>query len=146
MTDPRHWFTGTRLSRRRLLRASIATTALATGPIFAGAALRRDAAPEAVDRLAALLPAASAAAVGRAYLANAPDVAGLDGVRSALLLRIPALAEPRRVSDQDLRALLEARTRADFGVGDIARVDGWILATTETLLCAYVALLGDRAV
>jgi hypothetical protein len=145
MTDRRHWTTGTRFSRRRLLRASIATTALATGPIFAGAALRRDAATQAVDRLAGLLPAASAAAVGHAYLATGPDVAGLDGVRSALFDRIPVLAEPRGVSDGDLRALLEARTRADFGVSDIARVDGWILATTEALVCAYVALLGDRA-
>jgi hypothetical protein len=36
----------------------------------------------------------------------------------------------------ELLALVDARVRAEFGAGDIVRVDGWVLARTEARLCA----------
>jgi GMC oxidoreductase len=93
--------------------------------------------------IVALLPMTSAAAIGRAYLATGPDVADLASVRGALREKVPSLFGSDASSDRRLRELLGARTRADFGVGDVVRVEGWILARTEALLCAYVALLHD---
>ena len=140
MNDQRSWFTGVRVSRRRLLRASVASTTLVTGSILSGGLFRRDA---AADRVVALLPMTSAAAIGRAYLATGPVVADLASVRGALREKVPRLFGSDASSDRRLRELLDARTRADFGVGDVVRVEGWILARTEALLCAYVALLHD---
>ena len=134
-----------RCTRRRFLRASLGSTALVTGSILAGTTLRSGAPASPVDRLVSLFPAASAAVIGRAYLGTRPDVVDLDGIVAALRQKLPALAMPDRASDRRLRTLLDARTRADLGDGDVVRVDGWILARTEALLCAYVALRLDGA-
>jgi hypothetical protein len=128
-----------------LLRASIGSAVLVTGSLVAGVMFRRDSVVTSADRLAALFPAASLAAIGHAYLATRPDVADLAGVLAALGEKIPALEGSETPSDQGLRHLLDARTRADFRVGDVVHVNGWVLARTEALLCGYVALTRDRA-
>jgi hypothetical protein len=40
------------------------------------------------------------------------------------------------VTRDALRALMDARVRAEFGAGDVVRVGGWVLARTEARLCA----------
>ncbi len=145
MSEARHPFRRGRCTRRRFLRASVASTAIVSSSILAGATFRNDAGASTAERLAALLPAASAAAIGRAYLATGPEVADLEGIATALREKVPALSGSDQSSDRRLRELVDTRSRADFGDGDVVRVGGWILARTEVLLCAYVALVRDGA-
>ena len=78
----------------------------------------------------------SAERIGRRYLASPmaePD-------RNAILAASPrlerALAAPREQIARQLRRTIAV----DFRRGDVAVVDGWVLAKSEARLCALVAL------
>ena len=92
--------------------------------------------PEALEQaLAVLLPSrASAAAVGEAYLRQAPLEASA-GTLEALILGsareagLPITAEGLRL-----------RIERDFVEEKIVRLDGWVLSATEVRLCALTRL------
>ena len=96
----------------------------------------------AADRLvAALRRPASAAVVGRAYLAGHPAEAD----RSWLAERLGADlrcqdCDPARSDAARLRTGVARQLRADFAQSRVVRVDGWVLSVTEARLCALAAL------
>jgi hypothetical protein len=139
MNDGRRAF-APRLTRRSLLRAALGSSAFAAGSIAFGTGLRGASRQTLADRLAAILPATSAAAIGREYLRANPGEADPDAVVRRLVARAPGLVSARRASDRDVRAAVLASTRLDFRDGETVRIHGWILAQTEVLLCALVAL------
>jgi hypothetical protein len=78
---------------------------------------------------------ASARAIGRAYIAAAPEE--VDPGRLATLLGM------RPGSDEPVDALrwrIGARVRADFAAGRTVELEGWLLAESEARLCALLAL------
>jgi hypothetical protein len=79
----------------------------------------------------------SAAVVGHAYLAGAPEEADLAG----LVRQIDPGPEVG-----DLRRAIAERVRADFVAGRMTRVEGWMLAETEARLAAVCALLDGPVV
>lgn len=98
--------------------------------------------PGAADRLASVLGRpASAAAVGRAYLAGHPGEADRDWLAAQLSadLRLRD-CDPARSEAARLRAGLSRQLRADFAQSRVVRVDGWVLSVTEARLCALAAL------
>lgn len=79
----------------------------------------------AVGRL--LSHRASAAAIGRAYLAVSPGEASAD--------RLRALFAPGITAEE-----LAAQVQTDFSIGRIVVIKGWALSLTEARACALVAL------
>jgi len=79
---------------------------------------------------------ANAERIGRRYLASL----GAETNRNAILGASPplqrALASPPGQAAEMLRHAIDA----DFRRGDVAVVDGWVLAKSEARLCALVAL------
>jgi len=74
--------------------------------------------------------------LGDSYRAQFPAEAH-PGVLSGLIRSSLGLGSRGALLDQAaLLAVVDARTRAEFGAGDIVRVDGWVLARTEARLCA----------
>jgi hypothetical protein len=96
----------------------------------------------AADRLVAVLRRpASAAVVGRAYLAGHPAEADRAWLAAQLGgdLRCQD-CDPARSDATRLRAGLARQLRADFAQSRVVRVDGWVLSVTEARLCALAAL------
>jgi hypothetical protein len=89
--------------------------------------------PEGVrDRLMGLVTDRGAARrLGSIYLASGAEPARLQ----ALLEALAAVPGP-----EPIRALLDARRRESFVAGDVAIVDGWVLARTEAEIFALIAL------
>jgi hypothetical protein len=116
-------------SRRHLLRVALGAAAGALAGLIARPAPRATAGALFRDR-------PSAERIGRRYLAS--PTAEQD--RTTILAASPglarALAAPR---DQAARQLQQA-IDADFRHGDIAVVDGWVMAKSEARFCALVAL------
>ena len=96
----------------------------------------------AADRLVAVLGRpASAAVVGRAYLAAHPAEAKRDWLAERLSADLRCHdCHPARSDAGRLRAGLARQLRADFGQSRVVRVDGWVLSLTEARLCALAAL------
>jgi len=96
----------------------------------------------AADRLVAVLGRpASAAVVGRAYLAGHPAEAKRDWLAERLGADLRCQdCDPARSDAARLRAGLARQLRADFGQSRVVRVDGWVLSLTEARLCALAAL------
>ena len=91
--------------------------------------------------MSALGRPASAAAVGRAYLADHPDEADRDRLAAQLGAGLRCQdCDPARSDTARLRAGLARQLRADFGQSRVVRVDGWVLSLTEARLCALAAL------
>lgn len=119
------------LSRRLLL---LAAAAIGLAPADARAAPRCDAAA----RLARLArPAASARALGLAYLARRPEEASPARL-AGLVLAALALGEGdlATLDDRRLAALVAARVRAEFAAGALESAGGWMLSRTEARLLA----------
>ena len=76
---------------------------------------------------------ATAWALGRAHLAASPDPAALHARFQALVA-----AGPRDLAE--LRDLVGAATAEDLERGEVALVDGWVLARTEAEMLALAAL------
>ena len=76
-------------------------------------------------------------ALGRAHLAAGADPAALHARFRAL-----AASGPRGLAD--LRALVAAATAEDLERGEVALVDGWVLARTEAEILALAALAWRR--
>jgi hypothetical protein len=91
-------------------------------------------------RLTGLFTApASAAAVGRTWLAQVPPPRSDElaaEVMNALELDQAGLA---RLDDQAVRARLLTRISDDFARGDVVTVNGWVLSRVEVLLYAVIA-------
>jgi len=86
---------------------------------------------------------ASAAHLGRAYLAMAPAEAETDKLIHALDIGIPDLAAMTERGDQSVvRSALAGRITRDFGEGLTTVLDGWVISRTEARLCALHALDG----
>ncbi|HTO82362.1 MAG TPA: hypothetical protein VMQ73_09010 [Methylomirabilota bacterium] len=116
-------------SRRHLLRVALGAAAGALAGLIARPAPRAAAGALFRDR-------PSAERIGRRYLASLtaePD-------RNAILAASPrldrALAAPVEQTARQLRQAIAV----DFRHGDVAVVDGWVLAKSEAHLCALVAL------
>ena len=128
------------LTRRNLLRllASLGVV-LATRPLGVLSTLGRSAGRESLGaRLLRLFRStASAAAIGRVYLQNAPQDAD-----ERRLLRLICSSGHRwhTANTRQLRLLIALQQVEDFKQGRLARVHGWILSETEARLCALAAL------
>lgn len=96
----------------------------------------------AADRLVAVLRRpASAAVVGRAYLAGHPAEADRDWLAAQLDADLRCQnCNPARSDAARLRAGLARQLRVDFAQSRVVRVDGWVLSVTEARLCALAAL------
>jgi hypothetical protein len=128
-------------SRRGFLRGLSAGAALSlSGPLFA--ALSACAREEALRAPLAgfFADPASAAVVGREYLAAQREEADADTLVSRLVGSARARFEDAAGDPARLAALLRERHRADFEAGSVAVVRGWILSRTEARLCALAAL------
>jgi hypothetical protein len=91
--------------------------------------------------LAALDRRASAAEVGRAYLAGVPQEANRACLVDALTDGLGAQGcHLGRVGKADLRAALARQIRQDFADRQVVRVDGWVLSVTEARLAGLAAL------
>ena len=73
--------------------------------------------------------------IGRRYLSLYPEEADVDRLWTALV----GSSAPARTDELKMR-LAQLRQR-DFEDGEIAIVDGWILARTEARACALLALV-----
>jgi hypothetical protein len=111
------------------------------GRVWTGLAGVRSA--KMADRLAAVFSRpASAAAVGRAYLAAHPGEAGVDrlaGELEAALRR--SGCEPARADLATLRRAAAHQIKEDFAQSRVVQVDGWVLSLSEARLCGLAALL-----
>jgi hypothetical protein len=95
----------------------------------------------APERLVGLFTrTASAATIGRGYLATQPQPTSRHDLTRHVVAGLPAGLDVRRASDHDLRAALAHRIQSDFATERVATVDGWILSETEARLCALAAL------
>jgi hypothetical protein len=125
------------IGRRTLMRSGLfaalaPTLALVAGPL----APRRAAAAGPTARLAGIFrEPASARAIGRAYLRQAPEEA--DAARPLDLIHPGDCAA---LSTTELRRAVAARQRADFAAGRTVLLDGWVLSRTEARLCAFAAV------
>jgi len=118
-----------RPSRRFVLgwAAALATLAIFRHPRAAGQ-------PE--DLLACLGDRRAAARIGRAALAERPELGGdVGALRHALDRAVAAVGDTG-----PLRRRLGRMVRDDFSAGRIERVQGWMLSETETRLCVLAAL------
>jgi hypothetical protein len=78
----------------------------------------------------------SAAAIGRAWLAEAPD-ADLASLRQTVMTAL-------RGNDRaPLRVRFQDRVRRDFAEGDVVMVEGWMLSSVEARVCAIAWLSAD---
>jgi hypothetical protein len=129
-----------RLGRREFLKgAGGAAAAGLIGPALSFACARDATLERALVDL--LSDPAGAAAVGREWLAQAPDEAG--AARLVEALAGAQLAEWRQLAAggaDALRPLVRARHVEDFAAGKLASVRGWVLSQTEVRLCALADL------
>lgn len=130
-----------RVARRTVIRALLAADPLVFGfPPMHGLKKPTDTGKRGALETVALEVLGdrqAARAVGRAYLSEYPSerckgmLAGLQGVA--------ARAGSNR--GPELFAALQRANRADFAVGNIVEVDGWILGRTEARICALAATI-----
>jgi len=92
----------------------------------------------AAERLAALLRhRGSAERVGREYLKARPQ----EACAANLVTQLTRDLKLQVLSDGDLRAHFNKRSKADFSARRVVKLDGWILSETEARLCALTSLL-----
>ncbi len=132
------------MQRRRFLAWFAAAGALwPGGPGRAWRGLAHVRPPSTADRLAAVFSRpASAAAVGRAYLAAHPGEAGVDrlaGELEAALRR--SGCEPNHADLATLRVATAQQIKEDFAQSRVVQVQGWVLSLSEARLCGLAALL-----
>jgi hypothetical protein len=120
----------------------ICLSCAASLPLLSRAALSMTVAPplERARALRALvIDRVRARRLGQRYLAQVP----LEREPAVLARLIDAALKDRAAAGIANRArladALEAQIRAEFGAGQIVRVDGWVLARTEARLCALCA-------
>ena len=88
----------------------------------------------------------SAEVVGRRYLQQNPREADFNHLFSSIVARIqreiPAgsTTDLARLPRGQLRKYVRAAVSRDFGEGRVTNLDGWILAETESRLCALQAM------
>jgi hypothetical protein len=132
------------MQRRRFLAWFAAAGALwPGGPGRTWTGLVRGRAPRTADRLAAVFSRpASAAAVGRAYLAAHPGEAGVDRLAGELetVLRRSG-CEPAHADLATLRVATAQQIKEDFAQSRVVQVEGWVLSLSEARLCGLAALL-----
>jgi hypothetical protein len=138
--------------RRRFLGLAAGAAALAVFPAATGARAGPAADELALARRLVGLFAApgSAAEVGRRYLRAAPQEASVRRLVAAIAAGSGDGAGERAgrldaLGPAALRAELAGRIRADFAVGRLVRLDGWMLSATETRLMALAALVPGAA-
>jgi choline dehydrogenase-like flavoprotein len=137
--EPRPFARADRCRRRRMRSSRRAFLAATGAAALLPLSWRGGASTGATDadRLrAAIANPASAAALGRAYLARFPGEADRDRIAAAILA---SLAAPPARDASALRAPVRARIRGDFRAGATVTLDGWILSRTEARLAALWA-------
>lgn len=129
-------------TRRQFLRELAYIGAFVSLPATAS---NRTASGGSVDALAVRLHevlkhSASAKVLGQRYLELTPREADIN-VLTALIGRTPEnTAQLLQAGRHQLRTLLAAQQRMDFGSRRTVSIDGWILSETEARLCALAAL------
>ncbi|HUG47766.1 MAG TPA: hypothetical protein VMP67_05075 [Candidatus Limnocylindria bacterium] len=100
-------------------------------------------------RLVALLThTTSAAAVGRAYLAQSPHEARADRLVAAITSGWTGTAPGaawQSASKPELLELVRMKIVDDFAREEVAILDGWIVSRTEARLCGLVLLATEGA-
>jgi hypothetical protein len=126
---------GPKIKRRVFLGSLFLMGAASLPPRRAGATL--GGAP-AAERLVALLRHRdSAKRVGCEYLKARPK----EACAANLLAQLTRDLKLQALSDPDLRAHFNKRSKADFSARRVVKLDGWILSETEARLCALTTLL-----
>jgi hypothetical protein len=122
---------------RRLLLTATALSAIFSARV-AVSLLSSEWSGGAANRLRALIPVpASAREIGRIYLAQYPEEAGIDTLTHLILSSLsPQSLDVAALDQQALTATMSSRVRADFEQGCTAQIGGWILSRTEARLCA----------
>jgi hypothetical protein len=138
---------GEPLSRRTFLRraawlaAAGAAATLAAGIGGGAIPLVPETAP--ATRLTTVLGSAGAARIGRSALAAGVVPGGPQALLAALGGRVPDLdLILRDGTDDDVRVALDVARRRDFAGGrdGTVRLGGWVVARTEALACALIAV------
>ena len=135
-------------TRRQFLRELACIGAVVSFPAVASS---RTATISPIESLALRLPealkhSASAKVLGQRYLELTPREANVKTL-AALIGRTPEnTARLLHAGRNQLRTLLVAQQRLDFGSGRTVSMDGWILSETEARLCALVVLSGASGV
>jgi hypothetical protein len=126
---------GLPVGRRVALGALLGAAGLLWPGTRAGAAGSGAASADLAGLLRGLVKDGPAArALGRAYLAGGRVEA------STLRARLDALAAAAPRDAAGLREAVRAASARDLAAGDVAVVDGWVLARTEAEILALVAL------
>lgn len=122
-------------SRRNVLTAGLAAPLLASAPARPLSAADTVGACRA--NLARLFPNSldAARALGARCANGQPLAALLEGLCETAADRERLARGPVK----DVRAMLDAKIRADFISGRTRRIDGWVLSETETRLFAFLA-------
>jgi hypothetical protein len=132
------------MRRRDVLRGLAASLSLAGNLVFSAAATEAVTSPIGMVEIrryirrtlgAILSRELTLQTIGRRYLSAYPEEADVDHLRRAL---VGQSAAPH--TDQ-LEARLAQLRQQDFEGGEIAIVDGWILARTEARACALLTLV-----
>jgi hypothetical protein len=136
-----------RLSRRGFLTCLLA----GAGCLFVGRVARggsgRGVPPEAlaVQIVSAVPDRRRAAALGRAYLRDAPNEASVAGLVAAISSGcVPSLGS-HTAGTADLRRALSMRVERDYAEQRLVEVQGWLLAPSEARICALTALMATNA-
>ncbi len=88
----------------------------------------------------AVLPTTDGAhAIGALYLSQTPEEADPESIMRALDLALGV--QSARLGPVALRAHLQEQIRRDFEQAETVQIDGWILARTESRLCALSTLV-----
>ncbi len=122
--------------RRRLLISALGlATTVAVGPRAIGLIIDRlVAAEEPATQLRGLVEhSASAARMGRSYLASVPREASGPHLVSLIL-------DDPMGTRMDIPAQVRSRIHADLDAGSVVIVDGWVLSRTEARLFALCAI------
>lgn len=129
-------------TRRQFLRELACIGAFVSFPVMASS---RAVSGGSVDSLAlrlheVLKHSTSAKVLGQRYLELTPREADIKTL-TVLIGRTPEnTTQLLRAGRNQLRTLLAAQQRTDFGSGRTVSIDGWVLSETEARLCALAVL------
>ncbi len=132
------------MRRRHFLRLSILIAATGSlGRIVSGASAHALAETTAMaDQLLRVHHEPQGAAViGNALIHELSHQPELDHVVQSLMRRLALSAQRMTaLSPHDLRILLKEKTSEEFDLGQVTRVQGWVLGETEAWFCGLAAL------
>lgn len=128
--------------RLELSRRSFVASLLALFGLGAAAGCRPPYdAREVARELTGFLPSSGGwRELGRAYLRTRPDERSLAFLTERIVRDLGW--SPPQPAPGPVQELIRTRIRDEFESGEVVRIQGWVLATTEARLAALLAVLG----